>query len=52
MLANPRSCEAKANASAEELRFVQLLDRCLALDPALRPTSARQCLDVLEQLTF
>jgi Protein kinase domain len=49
MLANPRSCEAKAGASADEQRFVQLLDRCLALDPALRPASARQCLEALEQ---
>jgi hypothetical protein len=49
MLANPRSCEAKPEASAEERRFVQFLDRCLALDPALRPASARQCLEALEQ---
>ena len=49
MLANPRSCHAKPEASAEEQRFVQFLDRCLALDPALRPASARQCLEVLEQ---
>jgi serine/threonine-protein kinase len=49
MLANPRSCEAKVGASAEEQRFVQLLDRCLALDPTLRPASARQCLETLEQ---
>jgi len=52
MLANPRSCEPKAGASEEERRFVQLLDDCLKLDPALRPAGARQCLEVLEQLSL
>jgi hypothetical protein len=50
MLEHPRSCEPKEGASAEEQRFVRLLDACLAPDPAQRPASARDCLDQLEQL--
>jgi Protein kinase domain len=49
MLENPRSCEAKAGASAEELAFVQFVDRCLSLDPAQRPASARECQEEFER---
>ena len=49
MLENPRSCEAKPGASAEEVSFVQFVDRCLALDPARRPASASVCQEELER---
>jgi hypothetical protein len=50
MIEHPRFCEAKPGAGAEELRFVQFMARCLEHDPARRPSSARQCLEALEQL--
>jgi serine/threonine protein kinase len=50
MLENPRSCEPKPGASEDELRLVELMDNCLARDPALRPASAQQCLERLDQL--
>lgn len=50
MLEHPRSCEPKPDASDEEQRFVRFLDACLALEPAQRPGTARECLDQLEQL--
>lgn len=50
MLQNPRSGEPKPGADEEEKRFVRFLDRCLAHDPAQRPSSARHCLEALEQL--
>jgi len=49
MLESPRSCEAKPGASEDELRFVQFMGRCLEHDPARRPSSARQCVETLEQ---
>ncbi|HKO92335.1 MAG TPA: serine/threonine-protein kinase [Polyangiaceae bacterium] len=48
MLENPRSCEAKPGAGAEEQSFVRFIDRCLALDPRERPASASDCLEQLE----
>jgi len=50
MLQNPRSGEPKPGAGEEEQRFVRFLDRCLAHDPAQRPSSARHCLEALEEL--
>jgi hypothetical protein len=51
MLENPRSCEPKPGASAEEASFVHFVDRCLALDPAQRPANASQCQEELERFT-
>jgi serine/threonine protein kinase len=50
MLEKPRSCEPRPDAGEGETRFVKFMDECLALDPALRPASAQQCQERLEQL--
>jgi len=50
MLESPRSCEAKPGATAEERRFVSIVARCLALDPAERLSSASECQALLAEL--
>jgi hypothetical protein len=47
MLERPRSATPKEGAGAEEIEFVQFIDRCMSLDPAKRPSTAQQCVEVL-----
>jgi serine/threonine protein kinase len=49
MLEKPRSCRPKDGAGPEEVAFIEFIARCLQHDPALRPSTARQCLDELER---
>ncbi|HVZ33982.1 MAG TPA: serine/threonine-protein kinase, partial [Polyangiaceae bacterium] len=51
MLEKPRSCDPKPGADADELAFVSFVRSCLELDPAKRPASARECQELLEQLS-
>jgi hypothetical protein len=48
MLEKPRSATPKEGAGPEEVEFVRFIDRCMSLDPAQRPSSANQCLEVLQ----
>ncbi|MET0412501.1 MAG: protein kinase, partial [Polyangiaceae bacterium] len=48
MLEKPRSATPKENAEPDEIEFVRFIDRCMSLDPAKRPSSANQCLEVLQ----
>jgi hypothetical protein len=47
MLERPLSATPKEGAVAEEIEFVQFIDRCMSLDPAKRPSTAQQCVEVL-----
>ncbi|MET0413649.1 MAG: serine/threonine-protein kinase [Polyangiaceae bacterium] len=48
MLEKPRSATPKENAEPDEIEFVRFIDRCMSLDPAKRPSSAHQCVEVLQ----